>query len=121
MTSIRSSSAIVLAALVAAGCRREPVVRESVEEPARGMPRVDPPGSERHFQGRVRERMPAGSYTYLSVDTDAGPRWVVTLGEGVAPGTDVEVTSLGTRDRFWSRRLRRSFDRLFFAIVRERG
>jgi len=73
------------------------------------------PGDER-FTGRVRERLPAGPYTYLHVATDAGDRWVVTM--GAAPAADlVEVRNMGTQKNFHAHRLRREFDELVFGIV----
>ena len=85
-----------------------------------GMPRVDPPDG--NFAGEIRERVGAGSYTYLLVSTaDGGREWVVTLGGGVPVGSRVDVINMGVRHDFRSRRLARTFDRLVFAIVRERG
>lgn len=73
------------------------------------------PGDER-FHGRVLERLPAGPYTYLHLATDAGPRWVVTM--GAAPLVDaVEVRNMGTQRNFHARRIGRDFDELVFGIV----
>jgi len=90
------------------------------EAPPRGMPRIDPPDGD--FAGVIRERLDAGSYTYLLVTTaDGRERWVVTLGEGAPVGSNVDIVNMGLRHDFRSRRLARTFDRLVFAIVRERG
>jgi hypothetical protein len=89
-------------------------------EERRGMPRVDP--SDGNFAGEVREHLDAGSYTYLLVTTDEGGReWIVTLGDGAPVGSRVDIVNMGVRTDFRSRRLARTFDRLVFAIVRERG
>ena len=73
------------------------------------------PGDDR-FTGRVRERLPAGPYTYLHVATDTGDRWVVTM--GAAPAADlVEIRNMGTQKNFYAHRLRREFDELVFGIV----
>ena len=72
----------------------------------------------RELEGTVAERLPAGHYTYLSVHTEGGPQWVVTLGEGEAVGTEVTVKSFGLRRAFRSRRLDRTFDELRFGVVR---
>lgn len=85
--------------------------------PTKGaMPAVETDRSE--LNGRVVERLSAGSYTYLSVKTVDGPLWVVTLGDGEAVGTAVTVKSFGIRREFRSRRLERTFDELRFGIVR---
>jgi hypothetical protein len=75
-----------------------------------------PVAGDERFTGRVLERLPAGPYTYLHVATDAGPRWVVTM--GAAPPVDaVEVRNMGTQRNFHARRLGRDFDELVFGIV----
>lgn len=79
------------------------------------VPTSPEPGDER-FRGRVLERLPAGPYTYLHIATDAGPRWVVTM--GAAPPVDaVEVRNMGIQKNFHARRLGRDFDELVFGIV----
>jgi hypothetical protein len=72
------------------------------------------------FRGVVDEVLPAGGYTYLRVRTDAGDRWVATMGSGVELGRGVEIKAMGTRRDFHSRRLDRRFDTLAFGIVRDR-
>ena len=77
---------------------------------------IAPVAGDERFTGRVLERLPAGPYTYLHVATDAGPRWVVTM--GAAPSVDaVEVRNMGTQTHFHARRLGRDFDELVFGIV----
>ncbi|MGK4002468.1 hypothetical protein WMF31_07590 [Sorangium sp. So ce1036] len=67
--------------------------------------------------GVVEERLPAGSYTYLAVRTDAAVVWAVTLGDAPPPGARVRVRSMGSRTSFHSRRLDRTFPTLVFGIV----
>jgi hypothetical protein len=78
------------------------------------------------FEGRVLERLAAGSYTYLRIERGDGTRnWVVTL-SGVTPSSAahaqpdsrVRVVAVGYAERFTSKRLSRSFDGLYFAVVR---
>ena len=83
------------------------------------------PAADRiRFAGRVVERLVAGSYTYLEIERAAGDRaWVVTLttSEGAALGIDdVNVVAVGHARNFESKRLRRRFDDLYFAVVRPR-
>src|SRR5688500_10277001 len=76
-------------------------------------------GDDATFVGVVDEVLPAGGYTYLRVRTDAGDRWVATMGPGAAIGSTISVKNMGTRHDFHSRRLGRRFDTLAFGIVRE--
>lgn len=71
------------------------------------------------FEGRVVERLDAGSYTYLRVARDGAPEtWVVALGSRVKAGDHVRVDAVGRASRFHSKRLGRDFHELFFAAVR---
>lgn len=79
---------------------------------------ISPAAAEdREFTGIVRERLPAGTYVYLGVESDRGLRWVATTGSTAAIGAHVHVQSMGTRRDFHSRRLDRSFDELVFGVV----
>ncbi|WP_437774782.1 hypothetical protein [Sorangium sp. So ce1097] len=69
------------------------------------------------LSGRVEERLPAGSYTYVAVRAGEALTWAVTLGDAPPPGTPVEVRSMGRRTNFHSRRLERTFPELVFGIV----
>lgn len=81
---------------------------------------VEPPAAnEKEWRGRVEEVLPADAYSYLRVACDDDvSRWVVTLRGGFEAGQRVSIKNMGTRVDFASRRLRRTFDRLVFAIVR---
>lgn len=81
------------------------------------------PASERmRFEGRVVERLEAGSYVYLAIERPSGEHlWVVTLGSstGASPSvTSASVVAIGYAPHFASKRLGRSFDGLYFAVVR---
>lgn len=87
--------------------------------PAGEQPTMDPASGS--LNGRVTERLDAGSYTYVLVDDGEGdPTWVVTLGGAEPVGTPVKVTRFGVRDDFRSARLERTFDHLVFGIVRRK-
>ena len=81
-----------------------------------------PAGERVLFDGHVVERLDAGSYVYLAVDKSPTERvWVVTLAssKGAAPGVaNVHVVAMGHATHFDSKRLGRSFDDLYFAVVR---
>jgi hypothetical protein len=67
--------------------------------------------------GRVEQRIAAGPYTYLEVRGERERVWVVTLGAGAPPGSQVRVRSFGRQLNFHSRRLQRSFPELVFGHV----
>lgn len=78
-----------------------------------------PTAEEARFSGTVTEHLPAGGYHYLRIETDEGPtRWVVTMGGTAKAGSRVDVTSMGSRRDFYSRRLDRRFDEVAFATVK---
>lgn len=76
------------------------------------------------FDGRVLERLPAGSYTYFHVErADRSHAWVVTLSSSkgartLVPDVPLHVTPIAYSERFASKRLGRVFERLHFAMVR---
>ncbi|MGE0785082.1 MAG: hypothetical protein AB7S26_05290 [Sandaracinaceae bacterium] len=78
------------------------------------------PEEERfHLRGRVLERIETGHYAYWRI-CDATGRivWVVSLDLGADEGaTDVDAYVVGAASPFHSRRLRRDFDWLGFAVV----
>ena len=81
------------------------------------------PASEAmRFEGRVVARLEAGSYVYLQVERAGGDRvWVVTLGSSDGARRDVRaarIVAVGYAPHFESKRLGRSFDGLYFAVVR---
>lgn len=88
-------------------------------------PSVGPPvaldGPRTESEGRVVETLDAGSYTYMQLALPGGGHsWVVTMGDGEAPGTEVEVIGFAEKTDFHSRRLGRTFKRLVFGLVRAR-
>ncbi len=69
--------------------------------------------------GQIIERLRAGTYTYLALDTGADePAWVVVMGRNVADvGERIRVNTMATRKDFHSRKLDRRFERLIFASI----
>jgi hypothetical protein len=74
------------------------------------------------FQVTVLEVLPARGYTYLHVQGEREPDgvWVASLALDIAPGAQAEIRAIGEAQGFQSRLLDRTFDRLLFAVVRER-
>jgi hypothetical protein len=81
-----------------------------------------PEGARPTFDGEVATRLDAGPYVYLEVRRAGGERvWVVTLASsaGAARGVSrVRVVAIGHARSFASKRLARTFDDLYFAVVR---
>ena len=72
------------------------------------------------WSGRIRERLDAGSYTYLLVERPGdSPAWVVTLKSGVPDAERVSVRVLKKSENFESKRLGRTFSTLHFALLRK--
>lgn len=134
-----ASIAVLFLSLVTVGCDR-PAERDPIAAPPAADPAHDsipepaaepePAGNplqalapadqdDATFGGVVRERLPAGGYTYLRVATEEGDRWVATMGKGAPVGQRVLVKNMGTRHDFHSKRLGRRFDAIAFGIVRE--
>ncbi|ACY16827.1 hypothetical protein [Haliangium ochraceum] len=110
-------SASALALLALAHARDSGAHARSAGADGASMPRLE--AADGDFVGTVRERLPAGGYTYMDVRTNTDDsRWVVTLGEGEDAGQRVRVHNLGVRHDFHSARLERDFSLLVFGIVR---
>ena len=67
------------------------------------------------FSGVVTETMNAGSYTYLLVDTDAGPRWAAGSEMSLNVGDRVTIADAILMRDFASSSLDRTFDEIWFA------
>jgi len=73
-----------------------------------------------HFSGRVQERLGAGSYVYLRVARpDGGSSWVVSLKALTPPDDVVDVRVVRRSESFESKRLKRTFAPLHFAIIQK--
>lgn len=101
-----SGMALASARVAAAGARANPLLTLIQSDRARAP-----------IAGRVEETIAAGPYTYLAVRGARERIWVVTLGRGAPPGSDVRVRSLGRQSNFYSRRLQRTFPELAFGFV----
>ena len=80
------------------------------------MPLVD--RVHRTVVGTVVERLDAGGYLYLHLQAADGERtWVVGMTRDVNVGDVVEATAFGARQDFWSARLQRRFETIWFAAL----
>jgi hypothetical protein len=80
--------------------------------------RPEPAKRERPLAGRALEVKHAASYTYLRLDTrDEGEVWAAVNQSSIAVGDTVEVRDAFLMERFESKALRRTFDRIWFGMV----
>ena len=82
-----------------------------------------PPGAEALstpllIRGRVTERLEAGRYVYLRIAEEGGPeRWIVSIRPKAAQGDLVVARAAAHARDFESRRLRRTFEDLYFGSI----
>lgn len=71
------------------------------------------------FSARVEERIDTGPYAYLRVARDgAGETWIVAMKpRAFTAGDRVLVDALGRAEAYRSKRLQRTFDELWFAVL----
>jgi len=74
-------------------------------------------GDQFAVDGRVLERVRAGSYLYLRIDAAGQQHWAATLASLAPDGNDVHLTVVGRSPHFHSARLNREFEDLWFAAV----
>jgi hypothetical protein len=79
------------------------------------------PAAAADLSGVVAETIHAGAYTYLRLDTAAGPRWAAVPEAKVAKGARVRVAGSVTMTDFESRLLKRRFDSVVFGSLEARG
>jgi hypothetical protein len=76
-----------------------------------------PIGSNQSIQGKVAERLDAGGFTYLRLETAAGDRWLVTSPVEVKVGEKVSASSGMVVEKFESKSLNRTFDNIIFGTI----
>jgi hypothetical protein len=85
---------------------------------------TDPPAGAAEagdLTGAVLETMDAGGYTYLRLQTGAGPVWAAVTQAKVAKGDRVSVEGAITMEDFQSPTLGRRFDRIVFGALASKG
>jgi len=70
-------------------------------------------------EGVVTEVLEAGPYRYIQCQlTDTSRHWVATLSGQAQVGDRVKVSRIGQRQQFHSSRLQRTFQELWFGLVK---
>lgn len=108
MTRLPPRPALLLAALLA------------LAAPLSGaMPAGAPPGapSRAPLMGQVLEVQQAGTYTYLRLKTAEGETWAAVPAAAVKPGALVHIANPMVMEKFESKTLKRSFDKIVFGAL----
>lgn len=71
--------------------------------------------------GVVAETMDSAGYTYARLTTDSGEKWVVVRQTAIKPGSTITVVTNMVADKFESKTLKRTFDRLVFGELEGAG
>ena len=105
MRPVRSFASLALAATLVALAAAAPLPTA-----AQGAPRAAPG----NVSGQVQEVIQSGAYTYLRLKTPSGEIWAAVTAVEVAQGQQVTVLNPMTMERFESKALKRSFDKILF-------
>jgi hypothetical protein len=73
------------------------------------------------FSGHVAEVITVSGYIYVRVVVDGArddARWVASLKKHVVVGDHLDVRAFGTAPQFTSRQLDRTFDTLWFGVIK---
>ncbi len=71
-------------------------------------------GAGGSLKGRILEKIPASSYSYLRLQTAGGETWAAVPATAQPVGAEVEVVGTMVMDGFESKTLGRKFDRIVF-------
>jgi hypothetical protein len=71
--------------------------------------------------GQVLEVKQAGAYTYLRLKTNEGETWAAVSAAQVVPGALVRIANPTVMEKFESRSLQRSFDKIVFGSLEAPG
>lgn len=78
-----------------------------------------PSPSANGLTGKVQETFNGGGYTYLRIATSSGDEWAAVRETKVAKGDTVTVDAQMTMEKFESKSLNRTFDRIVFGSIAE--
>jgi hypothetical protein len=111
-------SPIILSALFLLACNRQPAPKPAAPvaltaSPA--VPNAQPAGLT--MAGKVLERIDAGQYSYLRLDTLSGEQWAAVPQCELKQGDNAVVSHAMPMDGFESKTLKRKFDHIVFGIL----
>jgi hypothetical protein len=119
---MRSSIAVAVTALLAAGCSGTPEAQlpaaQADARPAAAAPAAPAPNAAAApLSGTVLETMDSGGYTYLRLQTSGGEQWAAVRQAPIAKGAEVTVSDAMLMEGFESPTLKRRFDRIYFGSL----
>jgi hypothetical protein len=111
-------SPILLSALFLLACNRHPAPKPAPAAPAR-MAAPSQPGQAAGttIAGKVLERIDAGPYSYLRLDTLGGEQWAAVPKCNAKNGDAVVVAHAMPMDGFESKTLQRKFEHIVFGML----
>jgi len=80
-----------------------------------------PPAAAATLAGQVLEVQPAGGYTYLRLKTAEGETWAAVAAADVARGAQVSIANPMVMEKFQSKALGRTFERIVFGTLAQGG
>jgi hypothetical protein len=115
---MRRLSAVLLASLAVAGCKKS---EPPPPQPEAGAAVPGAPAPVGAITGKVLERLDAPPYSYLRLETAAGEAWAAVPRTEVAKGTDVRIESPMPMEGFESKTLSRKWDVVYFGTLAGAG
>jgi hypothetical protein len=103
----------IAAAVVACGRKQE----IAVQPPAQPAVAAVPQPLTASLTGKVIETLDAGGYTYLHLSTANGEQWAAVPQAKVANGATVNVAVQMAMEKFESKTLKRTFDKVLFGTI----
>jgi len=73
------------------------------------------------LSGKVLETLDSGGYTYVRVQTPSGDEWAAVPQTTIKTGETVNIAVQMTMEKFESKTLKRTFDRVFFGTIASPG
>jgi len=118
---MRKIAIAVTILLAAAACSKKEAVQQSAATPAQPAASVAPAAAPvpltNALAGKVVETFNGGGYTYLRIATASGDQWAAVRETKIAKGATVTVDAQLTMEKFESKTLNRTFDRIVFGAI----
>lgn len=118
---MRKIAIAVTILLAAAACSKKEAVQQSAATPAQPAasvaPAAAPVPATNALTGKVVETFNGGGYTYLRIATASGDRWAAVRETKIAKGATVTVDAQLTMEKFESKTLNRTFDKIVFGAI----
>ena len=110
-------SPIIAFALVLLACNRHPTPKPMPAPPPKSAAATPGQPAGMTVAGKVLERIDAGTYSYLRLDTLGGEQWAAVPKCGLKQGDDAVVSHAMPMDGFESKTLQRKFEHIVFGIL----